>query len=117
MTSAFRNVRGTLLLVAVLGVCGPAYGQPATDLTFKSELLDSVADDAPLPALWLNREEVLAFDRLVLHARQITADILRGAARRDRTFANLYGPERAKYRGELIHLDGRLRLLRRLDLP
>src|SRR5436190_21574165 len=108
MTSAFRNVRGTLLLVAVLGVCGPAYGQPATDLTFKSELLDHVAADAPLPALWLNREEVLAFDKLVLHARQANADIMRQSARHDLTFANLFGEERARHRGQLVHREGKL---------
>jgi hypothetical protein len=80
-------------------------------------LLNGIADDAPLPALWLNREEVLAFDKLVLHAREMPADVLRRAARRDVTFADLFGPDRAKYRGQLVHVAGRLKLLRRLDLP
>jgi hypothetical protein len=106
-----------MFLVAVLGVCGPIYGQPATDLTFKSELLDHVADDAPLPALWLNRHEVLAFDKLVLHSRQANPDVMRQSARRDLTFANLFGDERARHRGQLVHLEGKLRLLRHLDLP
>jgi hypothetical protein len=115
-----RQIGLALILIAGVGVGGRASAQPPAtkpNPLFKSELLDSIADDAPLPALWLNREEVLAFDRLILHARQMSPDVLRRAARRDRTFANLYGPERGKYRGELIHLDGRLRLLRRLDLP
>jgi hypothetical protein len=117
MPPAFRHVRGPLLLVAVLGVCGPVYGQSAADLTFKSELLDRVADDAPLPALWLNREEVLAFDKLVLHARQANPDVMHQSARRDLTFPNLFGEERARHRGQLVHVECKLRLLRRLDLP
>ena len=112
-----RQIAFALILIAAVGVCERAKAQPQAaepNPLFKSELLDSVADDEPLPALWLNREEVLAFDRLILHARQMPADVLRRAARRDRTFADLYGPERGKHRGELIHIDGRLRLLRGL---
>ena len=64
-----------------------------------------------------NHDEALAYDRLVLHARQMPADVLAKAARRDLTFAHLFGADRAKYRGDLVRVEGRLRLLRRMDAP
>jgi hypothetical protein len=124
----FRN-RGlavlVLLVAATLGGPCQVYGEPPgtvttpsePDPTFRSELLTNIADDTRLPPLWLNREELLAYDKLVLHAREMPSDLLRRAARRDVTFADLFGEERGKYRGQLIHIDGRLKLLRRLDLP
>src|SRR5947208_3665903 len=73
--------------------------------------------DAPGRGAEQNRDEALAYDLLFLHARRMPTDVLRTAARRDLTFAHLFGPERAKYRGELVHVEGRLRLLRRYDPP
>ena len=124
----FRNRRLAalvLLVAATLGTGRQVYGEPpgtATtasqpDPTFRSELLNNIADDMPLPPLWLNREELLAYDKVVLLAREMPADVLRRAARRDVTFADLFGEERGKYRGQLVHIEGRLKLLRRLDLP
>jgi hypothetical protein len=99
--------------VIVLALVGGADPDPK----FTSETLASVEDDAPVRNAAQNRDEALAYDLLVLHARQMPADVLRRAARRDLTFAHLFGPERAKYRGELVHVEGRLRLLRRYDPP
>src|SRR5262249_58637467 len=95
---------------------GPATPASQRAPTFRSELLNDIADDTRPPPLWLNREELLAYDKLVLHAREMPADVLRRAARRDVTFADLFGEERGKYRGQLVHIEGRLKLLRRLDL-
>jgi hypothetical protein len=82
---------------------------------FKSDLLDRVVDaEGMLPARWQNREEVLAYETLVLHARQFPADVLAKAARRDLRLPLLLGPDKARYRGTLIHLEGSLRLLEQM---
>jgi hypothetical protein len=89
----------------------------ALDPTFKSDLLDRVVDgEGMLPARWRNREEVLAYETLVLHARQFPIDELSKAARHDVRLPLLLGPDKARYRGKLIHLEGSLRLLEQMDL-
>jgi hypothetical protein len=100
----------TLLLLAA--------GQPsAPDPAFTSELLADVADDTPLAPAWLNRNERLAYDLLFLHAQRRPQEVLHRTARRDLTFAHLFGPDRSAYRGQLVHLEGRLRWLIRSDPP
>src|SRR5437588_5347291 len=89
----------------------------AEDPTFKSDLLNRVVDaEGMLPARWQNREEVLAYEALVLHARQFSPEVLRKSARRDLRLTLLLGPDKAQYRGKLIHLEGSLRLLETMDL-
>jgi len=95
----------------------PANDAPAVNPKFTSESLRFVEDDAPVRNATQNRDEALAYDLLLLHAHRMPTDVLRTAARRDLTFAHLFGPERWKYRGELVHVEGRLRLLRRYDPP
>jgi hypothetical protein len=95
----------------------PANDAPAVNPKFTNESLRFVEDDAPVRNATQNRDEALAYDLLLLHARRMPTDVLRTAARRDLTFAHLFGPERWKYRGELVHVEGRLRLLRRYDPP
>src|SRR4051794_39514169 len=114
-----------ILVAVALIAADAADGQPpeeprpvaAPDLKFVSETLRAVEDDAPIRGAADNRDEALAYDLLVLHARQMPADILKKAARRELTFAHLFGAERAKYRGELVHVAGRLRLLRWMEPP
>jgi hypothetical protein len=92
-----------------------APGSP--DPTFKSDLLSRVVDaETILPARWQNHEEVLAYERLVLHARQFRADVLAKAARRDVQLPLLLGPDKARYRGALIRMSGSLRMLQQMDL-
>jgi hypothetical protein len=95
----------------------PANDAPAVNPKFTSESLRFVEDDAPVRNATQNRDEALAYDLLLLHAHRLPTDAMRAAARRDLTFAHLFGPERWKYRGELVHVEGRLRLLRRYDPP
>ena len=67
-----------------IGGLGHAHGQMPVDPTFKTDLLDRVVDsEGMLPARWQNREEVLAYERLVLHARQFSAAVLSKSARHD----------------------------------
>jgi hypothetical protein len=87
------------------------------DPTFKSDLLSRVVDgETTLPARWQNHEEVLAYEQLVLHARQFAPDVLTKAARRDLRLPLLLGPDKARYRGVLVHLSGSLRMLQQMDL-
>ncbi|HEX4591542.1 MAG TPA: hypothetical protein VH120_16520, partial [Gemmataceae bacterium] len=102
--------------VSVIALAAAASGR-AQDPTFKSDLLARVVDgEGMLPARWQNREEVLAYEALVLYARQFPADVLAKSARRDLRLPLLLGPDKARYRGTLVHLDGSLRLLETMDL-
>jgi hypothetical protein len=105
----------TVFLVA--GAAAMAGDAPAANPKFTNEALRFVEDDAPVRNATQNRDEALAYDLLFLHAHRIPGEVLRSAARHDLTFAHLFGPERGKYRGELVHVEGRLRLLRRYDPP
>ncbi len=123
-----------LVVSVALGLALPAAGQdltpptpndpepaarPAplpTDVTFKSDLLGRVVDEeGMLPARWQNREEVLAYERLLLHARQFAPEVTAKAARRDLRLPLLLGPDKARYRGVLVHLDGSLRMLEQME--
>src|SRR5215207_2336535 len=89
-----------------------AHPPGSPDPTFKSDLLSRVVDgETTLPARWQNHEEVLAYERLVLHARQFPPDALTNAARRDLQLQLLLGPDKARYRGALVHLSGSLRMV------
>lgn len=106
-----------LVTIAFAAASAPASDAPAVNPKFTNESLRFVEDDAPVRNGAQNRDEALAYDLLLLHAHRMPTDVLRTAARRDVTFAHLFGPERWKYRGELVHVEGRLRLLRRYDPP
>src|SRR2546429_2828613 len=103
-----------IVVAGGLALAGAGRGQ---DPTFKSDLFDRVVDgEGMLPARWQNREEVLAYETLVLHARQFPDGILSEAARKDVRLPLLLGPDKARYRGNLIHLEGSLRLLEPMEL-
>src|SRR5262249_11315274 len=106
-----------LVTIAVAAATAPASDVPAVNPKFTHEALRFVEDDAPVRNATQNRDEALAYDLLLLRAHRLPTDVLRTAARRDLTFAHLFGPERWKYRGEPVHVEGRLRLLRRYDPP
>src|SRR5438270_7413916 len=106
--------RAAFVVVIALAAAATGRGQ---DPTFKSDLLNRVVDaEGMLPARWQNREQVLAYEALVLHARQFSPEVLRKSARRDLRLTLLLGPDKAQYRGKLIHLEGSLRLLETMDL-
>ncbi len=109
---------GRAALAVGIGLALAATGRgQETDPTFKTDLFDRVVDgEGMLPARWQNREEVLAYETLVLHARQFSAETLSKAARRDVRLPLLLGPDKARYRGVLIHLEGSLRLLEPMEL-
>jgi hypothetical protein len=105
-----------VIVVLLLALATPGRGQQP-DPTVKSDMLGRVVDgEGMLPARWQNREEVLAYETLVLHARQFDDAALAKAARRDLRLPLLLGPDKARYRGQLIHLDGSLRMLDVMEL-
>jgi hypothetical protein len=61
-----------------------------------------------------NRYEYQSYNYLLIAAHKLSERALEKRSRRDLTFAHLW-EEPAKYRGELIHLEGRLRRLVRFD--
>jgi hypothetical protein len=111
------SVRWALAAALSLGLSPAGRGQEPVDPTFRSDLLNRVVDgEGMLPSRWLNREEVLAYEKLVLHARQFSDSDLGRAARRDLRVPVLLGPDKAKYRGTIFHLKGSLRLVQQMAL-
>ena len=64
-----------------------------------------------------NWEEGAAWDRVVLHARKFAPEAMEKAARRDVGFADLFEKNRLDYKLELVHVEGRLVRLRKLEKP
>ena len=71
--------------------------------------LEHIEDDAPVQSVKENPDEYNAYNFFVLRARQVPAELLAKSARRELTFRRLYEPGRAKYRGEIVHVEGRLK--------
>lgn len=94
--------------LVILLVFQPAY-DPA-DLN--RSLLKFNEDDAPVRSERENRDEAVAFDYVVNFASRVPTEAFARSARRDRTFAQLLGPEAARYRGEVVRIEGRLKRIR-----
>jgi hypothetical protein len=77
-------------------------------------LLAGVEDREPVRSADQNPREYHAFNHVLLKACRIPAEALAKAARRDLTYAHLF-EEPAKYRGQIVHIEGRLRRLRKFD--
>src|SRR5437899_10454012 len=106
-------LRTTLVLAIATALAGASRAQ---DPTFRSDLLSRVVDgEGMLPARWQNHEEVLAYERLVLHARQFPAGVVSKAVRRDLHLPLLLGPDKPRYRGVVVRLEGSLRLLEPME--
>jgi hypothetical protein len=80
------------------------------------DLAGRVEDKAPIRSWQENPVEAKAYCEVVIHANQTSQEVFGRAARRDVTFAHLF-EEPAKYRGEVIHVAGRLKRLRRFEAP
>jgi hypothetical protein len=74
----------------------------------------AMPEDIPKEA----RDEDAAYWQAVLYASKIPAGVFAEAAQKNRylTFGHLYG-EPAKYRGRIVHFEGKLVRLKRLDPP
>jgi hypothetical protein len=84
--------------------------------TIDRDLLAGVEDRAPVRTADENYYEFRAYNYLLLEAHNTPPAMLAKYARRDLTLAHLL-EEPAKYRGQLVHVEGQLRRLRKFDAP
>jgi hypothetical protein len=74
-------------------------------------------NQGPLPDLGnVNDDEALAFCEALYKANLTSTGAFANSARRDLTFADLFNTPQ-KYRGEVVHFEGLLYRLRRIDPP
>jgi hypothetical protein len=92
---------------------------PSAELNpeFQSDLLRYVEDNLPIQNPKQNQFEAQCYEHLLLHAKHYPDELLSRSSSRHVNFAHLFGDDRARYRGKLIHIEGRLRLLRQYDSP
>jgi hypothetical protein len=80
-------------------------------------MIQGVRDDKPLPSRWnQNEDEQRSYSAVLYQASRIPAEAFRKGSRQDITFAHLAN-QPSQYRGQVIHVEGRLRQLRRFDPP
>ncbi|MFO0807895.1 MAG: hypothetical protein U0746_04660 [Gemmataceae bacterium] len=84
---------------------------------FNSELLRYVEDKLPIQNARQNRYEAQCYEELFQHARSLPADLLRRASGRGLKYYQLFGEDRALYRGCLTHVEGPMRMLRAYEPP
>jgi hypothetical protein len=80
-----------------------------------AHLLRGIKDSAPLPMQWNeNLEERWSYNNVLVAAARTPAEAFRRGARPDLTYAHVM-QEPAKYRGQVVHVQGTLKQLRRYD--
>src|SRR5439155_11947680 len=103
------------------GPLHPREEPPATAVEpnpfFSSDLLRYGEDSLPIHSASQNRYEAQCYEQLLLHARRLPADLLRRASTTRINFAHMFNEDRGRYRGALVHIEGRLRMLRQYDPP
>ncbi len=75
------------------------------------EWLDSIQDDSGVMGAKDNRNEYLAYDYFVQRARQFSLDDLAKRSRKELTYRRLFEEGRGQYRGEIVHVEGKLKRL------
>jgi hypothetical protein len=93
-------------------VASPMDQAPAID----PDLLAGIEDKAEMRNAAENYNEAWAYSYLLVQANATSAEALAKSARKDLTFAHLF-EEPSKYRGQVVHIEGRLKRLRRFDAP
>lgn len=85
---------------------------PARDdarLNCPVDWLERIEDDQPVQNLKSNPDEYNAYNFFVMRARQVSPALMAENANRKMTFGRMYEAGRGKYRGEIIHVEGRLK--------
>src|SRR5260370_815927 len=80
------------------------------------DLLAGIEDRAPVRSAAENYGEAQAYNYLLVQAAATPVAAFAKSARSDVTFAHLF-EEPSKYRGQVVHIEGRLGRLRRFDAP
>jgi hypothetical protein len=78
------------------------------------DLLSGIEDRQPVRSFDQNYDEARSYDYLLVKANKTDQAELTKFARRDTTFVHLL-EEPEKYRGEIVHIEGSMRRLRRFD--
>jgi hypothetical protein len=115
---------GILLAGQSLDIWEPAPAPPqdkaasSTDRTpvIDPDLLAGVEDRAEMRNAAENYNEARAYNYLLVLASATPVTAFAKSSRRDLTFAHLF-EEPGKYRGQVVHIEGRLKRLRRFDAP
>ena len=89
----------------------PTIADSGPSVSCPPEWLEHIEDDAPVRSAKENDDEYNAYNYFVLRARQVSPEALAKNARPELTFRRLFEDGRAKYRGEIIHVEGRLKRL------
>jgi len=89
--------------------------QPKDPRIVKTDL-NGVEDDKEVQGVLKNPDEARAYVFLLAHAREVSPLALDKAARRNLTYVHVY-EQPDKYRGEIIHISGRLKRLISFDAP
>lgn len=90
----------------------PAPDDPRVD----RDLLVGIEDKAPVRSPRENYEESRAYNYLVARAHQVPAAALAKAARRDLSYVHLF-EEPHRYRGEIVHIYGRMKRFIKFPAP
>jgi hypothetical protein len=104
-----------LLLGGDKGRCWRLYN-PEQVRPIPPDLLKAVRDVRAISGRPGNGLELEAFLQTVIQAHETSAAAFQRAARRDLAFADLFR-DPAAYRGEVVHVEGRLRLLQKSEAP
>jgi hypothetical protein len=82
-----------------------------------AHMIQGIKDDKPLPSRWnQDEDEQRAYSIVLFEASRISAEAFRKGARQDVTYAHLANHP-SRYRGQVIHVEGTLRQLRRFEPP
>jgi hypothetical protein len=89
--------------------------KPTWQMDCPASWLEHIEDDHPVMSLKDNEDEYNAYNYFVEFAKKQPLDALAQNARKELTFRRLFEPGRAQYRGEIVHVQGRLKRLNWID--
>lgn len=87
-----------------------------SDPTIPPNQLTGVKDGAPLRTAEESDDEAWAYGYVLLKARSVPPEDLRKHARKGVTYVHMFENPRS-YRGQIIHIEGKLRRLQRFESP
>ena len=95
----------------------PADADPKAKFLFDKDrlFLKGVRDEKPIASEGDDHEEFDAYNELVLHAAKFDQTELNDAGRLDVSYKDLFAKSRGDYRFDLIHFQGRLKRLKKIE--
>jgi hypothetical protein len=91
-------------------------GGNSIDIDKNLKVFRFIKDDARVGNGSENWEEAVAWNRVLLHARRFSPEELEAKARSDIKFADLFEPIRKDYKLQLVRFEGRLLMIRKMEL-